>query len=190
MRSLHLRICLIALISSGACFAGLGIITGDEWGVWEKDGLAVVVAAFKEVTEIKVNADPDNWSDGTHRCVIVPQATLAGTFDASLHPELDVPIWVLATGSTIHEPPIPGTQAIIVIIPYLDGYAIEAKICTFMPGDHAAVAMVKGLDDPRVAATLERIREARKHRKPSPYGRSTTQPSDHSATEPTTQPRD
>src|SRR5687767_13648962 len=94
-RKFNMRItcltCLLLLVfTSSNALAGLGTITGKEFEGWSTGEYNVVLGVIKEIRPI------NGKEFGLHRATFVPAATLAGTFDPSLHPTL--PISFYATG--------------------------------------------------------------------------------------------
>ena len=138
--------------------AGLGTTTGRERGLWTDGRYAVVVARVRSVANLDVHGDA-----GTHAVALEPLATLAGGFDPSGAAQISARLYVGATGTTIRSAPPAGATVLAVLQlpekPEQDAF-IVSDICTFMP-DRAALVVVEGLADARVAATVARLREAR-----------------------------
>ncbi|MGH7179526.1 MAG: hypothetical protein ACREJC_19275, partial [Tepidisphaeraceae bacterium] len=123
---------------------------------------------------------------GLHEGVFLPAATLAGKFDASLHPRLNVRLQIGGHGSSIKSAPALNARVMAVISTgntWADEVVpsdwIVESICLFMP-NHSALVVIDGFDDPRVAETLKKIQAAR--------AKPTTQ--QRHATRPTTKPDD
>ena len=177
-----LRCTLIACLVAGQSLGALPTTTGREPGLWTDGNYCVVVGTIHEIRR--------NTADNRVQASLVPKATLAGSFDPSLHPQVRVDFRTGTTSSIRHVPAKGAT--VLAVIRW--GMAVEegshtrkanwivSDLCTFMP-DRSALVVITGLDDPRVAQTLERIREARANPEPDPNAATTT-----SATRPATRP--
>lgn len=155
--------------------AGLGTITGKEAEGWDSGYYNVVVGTIHDVQK-EQDQPPER-----HRALLVPRATLGGTFDCSLHPKLPVTFYIGAATSSVTRIP-PEGASVLVLIQFLPGENgqtaagfIFSDICTFMP-DKSAMVVINGMDDPRLVDTLKRLQDARAHRAPSPYRKPTDKP--------------
>jgi hypothetical protein len=117
--------------------------------------------------------------EGEDRCTatMVPRSTLAGAFDPSTHPVLPVQFYVYGPTSSIRRPPEEG--AIVMAVCQLvrakergesDRAKVYSHVCAFMP-DEAALVVLTGFDDARIAQTLKKLQDARAHPDPNPYGK-------------------
>jgi hypothetical protein len=161
MRVRTIAVCCYCVFLVSRADAGLGTITGREIKGWREGYYNVVIARIYDVKK-DGGIHPD-----LYLASIKPQATLAGTFDSSLYPVLPVQFYVADTHSSIKKIPAEGAL-VIVVLKFLppddqDEHAagfIFSDTCTFMP-DQAAIVAIRGLDDPRVSETLNKLQEAR-----------------------------
>lgn len=149
-----------------AAHAGRGVITGREKQGWDDGVYNVVVGTLRGIRPHGPSAPSQ------HDATFVPRATLAGTFDPSLHPSLRVALFT-GTGTTqLAEPPAEGALVLAVLRtkPFEGKEAtyIYSDNCTFMP-DNRGLVVIQGLDDPRVLKTLEMIQVRRAHPSDNPY---------------------
>lgn len=161
---------LVVVLLTLACpaQAGRGTITGRESQGWESGYYNVIVGEVHNVRH-----EPGEPAE-RHLVDLVPLATLGGTFDCSLYPKLPVIVYFGGMMNSIAEAPRDGAT-VIVVMQFLPGDEHHPKpggfifsdICTFMP-DKCALAVIKGLDDPRVAEALKRLQDARANPKPDP----------------------
>ena len=143
-----------------------GINAGDP-SVWEKQRISVIVARVQEVQRQKPGT---SGRQGTHKAVLVPLATIAGSFDPSLHPTLPVHLWAGPAGTSISAPPAAG-DLILAVIQAPNNWVnskehvIVTDLCDFMRDEGSpigsSIAVLKGLDDPKIEQTLKRIQDAR-----------------------------
>ena len=144
--------------------------TGKEWRLWTEGGFSVVVGTIHDTKE----EAPDG--DLRYRATLKPLATLAGSFDPSLHATLPVTFYTGKAISSIERPPAGDGANVLVVLRYqapederqAPSWIIVADICTFMP-DQSALVIITGPDDLKVAATLKKLQEARANPDPSPY---------------------
>lgn len=161
--------------------AGLGTITGKEWGLWTEDRTSVIAATIRDVRKW------EGGDYGQYRATLVPLATLAGSLDPSLNPQLPVQFYVSDLTSSIRlSKPLPKDGSTVLAVVQMPkpqnadrekpaGF-IVSDICTFMP-DGSALVPIDGLGDAKVAETLKKIQVARANANPSPYGKPITRPS-------------
>jgi hypothetical protein len=136
--------------------AGLATRRGDERGYWEQDRTSVVVAVLRDLRRA-----PDHTDIRSRHATLVPMATVSGSFDPGLHPTLPVRLWVVPPGTSIRGEPPEGATVMAVIAQQDDGYLIVPDVCAFMPEPGAALVVVDGPGDPKVAQTLKRIQDVR-----------------------------
>jgi len=158
---------LLAMTASRS-FGGLGTLTGKEARLWTDGHVSVIIATVADV------AKGQGEGYQPHNVRLIPKGTLAGTFDSSLHPSLNVRVYVSDLTSSVNVAPRSGTTVLAVIeTDALQGEEtrpsnwIRSDICTFMP-DKSALVIIKSMDDPRVAETLKRLQDARAHPNPDP----------------------
>jgi hypothetical protein len=162
MRNLALVAVTILAIAVRPGLAGLGTTTGKERERWTTDRYNVVVASIRGIEKTKDDGAPP------YRATISPLATLAGSLDPSAHPDIPVTFYVSDMTSSIRRSvPLPKDGATVLAVVQMsksDGDTVSgfivSDICTFMP-DESALVEIKGLDDPRVIATLKKLQAAR-----------------------------
>jgi hypothetical protein len=94
--------------------------------------------------------------------VLAPLATLAGSFDPSLNPRLQLPFWANQSGTMITVVPKSGDTVIAVIRPWNGKDHITRHACPFMPDKNgASLVVIKDLADPKVLEVLKKIQAAR-----------------------------
>lgn len=154
-------ILLLLMTCAPISWAALGTTTGKDPKQWQAGELNVIVATVRDVH--KDEGDVPN----RYQATLIPLATLAGRFDASLQPALPVRFYVgLASSSIADPPPRRATVIAVVAVGLTNGSEtkpsnwILSDICTFMPGE-SALLVIKGLADPRIAETLKKIQDAR-----------------------------
>lgn len=152
-------------------------IDGRTEETWSKGALFVVVATVKTVHPVE--RMPEDAT--THVVTLVPHATLAGSFDAGLQPEITAPMSVGLYETSIKSAPPAESLAIVVVLRRKEhpSLCVAGATIAFVPGG-SALTVVTGWDDPRIAETLKRIQTAR--------AKPTTQPTDGAPTQPATQP--
>ena len=140
---------------------GLGTTTGAEPRLWTDYHYSVIVAEIRDVRKIPGDGDRP------YAATLVPAATIAGDFDASLHPTLSVRFYVSALTSSINRPPQNGTLVLASVVigrRHADEKEpsdwIDSDLVAFMPGQSGLVAL-ECFADPKVAQTLEKIRAVR-----------------------------
>jgi hypothetical protein len=119
---------------------------------WEGNGRpAVILGALREITQ----------SPGSSRyaAILHPLLTLAGRFEPALFPRLPISFNL---DERIKQVPAEGAIVIAVARIYdPDDYAVQAVVvtdgCPFMP-DSAPLVVLSGLTDPRIMATVQRLR--------------------------------
>lgn len=156
------------LLLAPQVWAGRGTITGKEAVGWDTGYYNVVIGTIHDVQR-EPNQPPER-----HQARLVPRATIAGTFDCSLHPKLPVTFYIGDLTSSIAALP-PEGATVIVLMQFLpadedrqevSGF-IFSDICTCMP-DKSGLVVIKSLDDPRVVDTLKRLQDARARPDPNP----------------------
>jgi len=143
----------------------------SSWRAWDDNrcgtasvdrlSYSVIVAEIRDVRKIPGDGDRP------YAATLVPAATIAGDFDASLHPTLSVRFYVSALTSSINRPPQNGTLVLASVIigrRHADEKEpsdwIDSDLVAFMPGQSGLVAL-ECFADPKVAQTLEKIRAVR-----------------------------
>jgi hypothetical protein len=155
--------CLLALcLIPSATRAGLGRIDAGTTGVFTKDRCSVIVAKVERAWQQQSPA-----GDRQDKAILRPLATIAGTFDPSIHPSLAVEFYSGGGTTSIRRSPHDGDTVLAVVRVQVlvqdDPVArniVVSEVCTFMP-ERSALVVIKGLDDPAVTQTLTRIQEAR-----------------------------
>lgn len=144
-----LGVSLLLGLSTHAALPSLSDDTEENWG----PGKFSVIAA-------KVR-DAERLPDYSWKAVLIPRATITGTFDPGLHSELPVTFNAESTGTTsIRRAPKAGDTVIAVIYSSGNAWSVTIHLCSFMP-DGSSMMIVDGLDDPRVAQTLKNIQTSR-----------------------------
>jgi hypothetical protein len=150
--------------------AGLGTTIGNERGLWTTYRYSVIAATIRDV---RPNADPSQ----PNRATLLPIATFAGTLDPSLNPKLEVRFYVGDRTSSVKGLPPDGATVLVAVIVgrhHADEKEgsdwIDSDLVAFMP-NQSALVVIKGIDDPLVTQTLEKIRVARGAQKPEPTTR-------------------
>src|SRR5688572_8389302 len=184
MNSKLISSALFIAVLPAMCHVAMGAIgktTGREWGRWTEDKYSVIVAHVHEVKP------PEGEGYLPHAATLKPRATLAGTLDPSVHVFLPVRFFASSMTSSISEPPRENDLILAVVrvgVPQGEEQEISnwivSNICTFMP-NASAIAKVKGMDDPLVLETLEKLQAARANPHPNPYG-TRTRPATRPAT--------
>ena len=148
---------LFVTLACASINADGGAITksGREEDSWTKGRLFVIIASVATVVRSAGESE-----DETHRITLVPHATLAGSFDVSLHPQIVAPTVAGIYGTSIKEPPPTGSLAIVVLCPHDGELWVDSASIAFVPGG-SALTVVDGWNDPRIAETLKNIQAAR-----------------------------
>jgi hypothetical protein len=161
-----LIVCLIA----AAAYAGVSTYTGTDWTPSQTGRFCIIAARVERVTV------GDMGNDKPHVILLRPFATLAGNFDPSLHPTLEVDCYT-APNSSIRK--LPGQDSTVLAAVALsdptdpaDKHYVVSAWCTFMP-EQSALVEINGLDDPLYASTLEKLQKERA----IAISRAATQPS-------------
>jgi hypothetical protein len=160
----NVTIPLLLCVLSRAASAGLGEIDPSGEGVFTEYHCSVIVAKVQKLWRVTA---PDG--DVKDHAILLPLATIAGTFDASLHPSLPVEFYSDGVTSSIKSPSKQGAT-VLAVIRYqvlvrndsVPRNLIVSEVCKFMP-DRSALVTVDGLNDPVVTETLHRIQAARAH---------------------------
>jgi hypothetical protein len=132
--------------------------TGERPRVWTS---RCVVVAEIEATKIIGKAE-----DGSREIVVRPIATLAGDFDPTAISTLKLHAHTHPRTSDLGEIPEVGTTAIILFraaknAQGITEYAVHPGTVKFFPNRSPAIHPVKGLGDPQIAETVERLRKLR-----------------------------
>lgn len=171
---------LLALTTSLICSvpragAGQSFLRGDEENAFKH--VSVILAVMEDVRV-------DTSGPGNFQTTLIPHATVAGSFDCSLHPKLKVSFNAGTITSSVRRAPSHGSTVLAVIStlnPIAIGANGETEIisdsCEFMPKGSALVEVVS-MEDPVIDRVLEKIQAARLR------AAATTQPSTQPATEP------
>lgn len=155
----------ILFVCVGHAGAALTALNGKESEGWDDGSYSIVVAKIRKIKQ------SDKY--GNYTAVIEPMATLAGILDPSVHPVLPVRFGVdlptaQSSSSYIRRVPPDGATVLAVVSCFTAESVAKAKreywiagsICTFMPEQSGMIA-IRGLDDPKVILTLQRIQLAR-----------------------------
>ena len=168
---------LLTCFLSRPAWGGLAEIDAGGEGVFTEYRCSVIVAKVDKLWKV---ASPD--SDIKNHAILSPLATLAGTFDPSLHSSLPVEFYSDGVTSSIKDPPKQGATVLAVIRYQVLIHGdpdprnlIVSEVCRFMPGNSALV-VIKGMDDTRVNETLRKLQEARANPSPDPYRGNTAKP--------------
>ena len=135
---------------------GVGVLFGDEEGLWDEDRVSVVLA---RVTDVSHDGDGDGDHLYLDYVTLEPLGTLSGSFDAGTTSSVTARFWFGANSSLDDKPQV-DTTVLVVIRRADDWWAVVSDFCQFMPG-RSALVEVDGWDDPRVAETLKRIQAVR-----------------------------
>jgi hypothetical protein len=161
---------MLAVVSLG----GQVTTTGKEQELWNQGGYSVLVATIRDIRLF--GGDETDL----YQANLLPLATLAGKFDASLNPRLPVRFYALSSDTSIKQVPPDGVTVLAVIqVQVRQGDEVEesnwivSDICSFMP-DYSALVTLRDARDPLVRETLSRLQEARAD---SGHYRPTTAPS-------------
>jgi hypothetical protein len=163
-----LYVVLILLGFDPSSYAGFGTQTGEEPGLWDQGGYAVVVATIHDIKMITGNV-----ADGYHATLEL-RASLCGNLDPSQQPTLKVGFECQTLTTSIRQLPADGATVIAVVMGEDGRAGILSDYCDFMPG-RSSLVTVSGLNDPIVLETLKRLQAARKAR--AAKAAAATQPS-------------
>ncbi len=150
---------LAAILVCSRSDGGLDMSTGREWHLWMQARYSLIIARVKAITQARPG------ENGTHRAILEPICTLAGSLDPSEHPTLDVTLYADGMTSSVGTPPKQGS--LILAVTQGTNF-IVSDICTFMP-NRASVQEINGMGDPRVLETLKKLQDARAHAEPDPH---------------------
>lgn len=162
----HRAIALNFIISlcSGVALAGTGRIDADDVRRFSREDDCSVIVARIERVWVEKSKDDNRPKDHS---ILTPIATLAGTFDATSVETLEVEFYSGAPTTSIDGPPKAASLVMAVVRVQtlvhddpIPRNLIVSENCMFMPGSSSLVA-IKGLDDPLVIQTIERIRKRR-----------------------------
>ena len=143
-------------------FAGIGMITGNERGVWtDIDGRYAVVLG--KLTDVEKGRGPNEWA-----ARFSPLMTLAGVFDPTERTGIPVSFYVEMRTSSVRELPPKGHEGslVIAVLGIHDKEQgntktfIVSDICTFMP-DGSSLVVITGLDDPELVETIKKVQDGR-----------------------------
>jgi hypothetical protein len=149
--------------------AGLGTTTGRERKLWTTYRYSVIVAKIRDVREGKGEGYQ------AHHATLLPVATIAGTLDPSVTPSLDVRFYRSDLTSSI-KGELPKDGAIVLAAVIMGRHHadetepsdwVDSDLVAFMP-NRSGLVVIKGLDDPLVAETLQKIQAVRAEEKPGP----------------------
>lgn len=152
-------VCIAVLLFTAVCpiHAGVGLITGEDESDWTRAQVSVIIARVESVQP----DDPDRY--GELAVTLLPQATLGGTFDCGAEPRITPSCWYAIGGnSALRFRPEKGTLVLALICRFeMDPQLrIPNYNCLMLP-DKQPLYRIKGMDDPEIAKTLERIQKAR-----------------------------
>jgi hypothetical protein len=139
--------------------AGVGLFDGESEESWVRARYSVVVAKVDAV------APADTDSTGALKLTLLPQATLGGTFDCGAEPRIVADCWYATGGDSAVFPDNrtrAGTLVLVLICMYEseDFRRVPNENCPLLP-NRQPLCVIKGMDDPVIRKTLERIQNAR-----------------------------
>lgn len=148
---------ILLLAASCPVRAGVGLITGEDESDWTRGQVSVIIARVESVQP----EDPDRYGDLA--VTLLPQATLGGTFDCGAEPRITPSCWYAIGGnSALRFRPEKGMLVLALVCRFeMDPQLrIPNYNCPMLP-DKQPLYRIKGMDDPEIAKTLERIQKAR-----------------------------
>jgi hypothetical protein len=152
--------CLCVALVAASALAALRRTSAGDPDVWERRDYSVVIATITDVQKKGEGYVPYTAS-------LAPIATIAGRLDPSLRSSVAVSFYVSSLTSSIPAPPQEGALVLAAVERVSDpdrekpaSFWVDSNVCPFMPDD-AGIVTLKDLNDPRIAQTLQRIRDAR-----------------------------
>lgn len=174
IRNVKLIVPSVVLFLTVTINAGQRTMDGSQPGSF--DDRSVIVAVFSEAKPY-----PAGEPGPSHHATLRPVATIAGTFDCSTHPVLDMSFTLGLLTSSIARIPSEGSYVLAVIETKpptqwrpKESAGIVSDACTFMPRGSPLVELAAP-DDPLIERTLRKIQAERL--KPGPETRPSTQES-------------
>jgi hypothetical protein len=147
-----------------SAYAGTVSLSGREPNLWRSGMAYLIVARVTEVQGLELGKNDEN---ATHLISLEPLSTVAGTFDPSKGSQIKARAYIGTPFAVIQDLPSKGAIVLALIEPGNIGGddarpfpCISPDICHFMPNEQG-LFILKGLDDPLVHETLERIRKER-----------------------------
>ena len=163
MKTIIISLGLLACIPCAARGAWSNI-HAETPSTWNEYKVSVICATVDQIREVKHYHN----GGGAFAATLVPMSTIAGHFDPSASRTLKVSFDAGSYATSVVDAPPKGSLILAVIRELPSGeYIIEGNICNFMPDEidrgrsGSSIAILKGLDDPKIVATQRVIQAAR-----------------------------
>lgn len=153
MHKCLLAVALLSVCRAHSAFAGIGTFDGKSDSDWTADRFSIIVGKIEAV-------DPPGEGFADLKVRLLPQATIGGAFDCGAEPRIEARCWY--GNEALRFRPKPGMLVLALICMYEaeDFYRVPNMICPLLP-DKQPLYVLKGMDDPEIPKTLERIQKAR-----------------------------